>query len=298
MSFDPLRLASRVRDLGAVISPAVLEASQALYTPFHEHEPYRGVRLTRDIAYGGHERHRLDLFQPETAREPAPVLLFVHGGGFVGGDKKRPGTPYQDNVALWAVRHGLIGVNMTYRYAPAFAWPSGAEDVAAALAWLRANVADHGGYPARLCLMGTSAGAVHVASYVAHPAFHPTGGIGVAGAVMLSGLYNLATAQRNELLKVYFGEDPARHEERSSIRGLVAANIPLMFALAEHDPPDSERQALELVNTYCEQHGRWPRFVRLMGHNHFTATLHLNTPDEYFGRQILDFMGASLRDAA
>ena len=298
MSFDPLRLASRVRDLGAVISPAVLEASQALYTPFHEHEPYRGVRLTRDIAYGGHERHRLDLFQPETAREPAPVLLFVHGGGFVGGDKKRPGTPYQDNVALWAVRHGLIGVNMTYRYAPAFAWPSGAEDVAAALAWLRANVADHGGDPARLCLMGTSAGAVHVASYVAHPAFHPTGGIGVAGAVMLSGLYNLATAQRNELLKVYFGEDPARHEERSSIRGLVAANIPLMFALAEHDPPDFERQALELVNTYCEQHGRWPRFVRLMGHNHFTATLHLNTPDEYFGRQILDFMGASLRDAA
>ena len=293
MSFDARLLARRVRELGAVISPAVLEASQALYTPFHEQEPYRGVSMTRDMAYGAHERHRLDLFRPQASSGPVPVLAFVHGGGFVGGDKKRPGTPYQDNVALWAVHHGLIGVNMTYRYAPAFAWPSGAEDVAAALAWLRANVAQHGGDPARLYLMGTSAGAVHAASYVAHQRFHPDGGIGIAGAIFLSGLYALTTAQRNELLKVYFGEDPQRYEERSSIRGLVEADIPWMFALAEHDPSDFEHQALALVNACYERHGKWPRFVRLMGHNHFTATLHLNTPDEYFGRQILDFIGAA-----
>ena len=107
--FDPLVLAHRVRSLRNDTSPAVLEASHALYTPFHESEPYRAVQVVRDLAYGADDRNRLDLFKPDPLCGNAPVLLFVHGGGFIGGGKKRPGTPYQDNVALWAVRHGMIG---------------------------------------------------------------------------------------------------------------------------------------------------------------------------------------------
>ena len=292
MSFDPRQLAAEVRALGNRLSPAVLEGSQALYAPFHEREPYAGVRVTRDIAYGTHERQRLDLFEPQPTSRTAPVLVFVHGGGFVGGDKKRPGTPYHDNIALWAVRHGLVGVNITYRLAPAFPWPAGAQDVAAVLQWLRDNVKAHGGDPGRITLMGTSAGAVHAATYMAHPAFHPAGGTGLAGAILVSGLYDIETAERNQLLRVYFGEDPARYAERSSFNGLMESRVPLMFVLAEHDPNDFEQQALQLVNTFHSRHGRWPRLVRLMGHNHFTATLHLNTPDDYFGRQMLDFIGA------
>ena len=294
MFFDPRELAAKVRELGNRLSPAVLEGAQALYAPFHESEPYTGVRVTRDVAYGAHERQQLDLFepQPHSANRAAPVVVFIHGGGFVGGDKKRPGTPYHDNVALWAVRHGLVGVNITYRLAPAFPWPAGAEDVGAALQWLRDNLEAYGGDPGRIHLMGTSAGAVHAAGYLAHPAFHPASGAGLAGAILVSGLYDMETAERNPLLKVYFGADPARYAERSPLNGLMEARVPLMFALAEHDPNDFERQALQLVNAFHARHGRWPRLVRLMGHNHFTATLHLNTPDDYFGRQILDFIGA------
>ncbi|MCC6472169.1 MAG: alpha/beta hydrolase [Burkholderiales bacterium] len=294
MSFDPRALAARVRELGNRLSPAVLEASQALYAPFHEREPYAGVRVTRDLAYGGNERQRLDLFEPLElpAGRALPVLVFVHGGGFVGGDKKRPGTPYHDNVALWAVRHGMLGANITYRLAPGFAWPAGAEDAGAALAWLRKNVQDRGGDPERMFLMGTSAGAVHAASYAAHPAFHPAAGAGIAGAILVSGLYDLETAQRNALLRAYFGEDPARYAQRSTLAGLLASRVPLLFALAEHDPDDFEAQALRLVGAFHARQGRWPRLARLMGHNHFTATLHLNTPDEWFGRQVLDFTGA------
>jgi triacylglycerol lipase len=130
--FDPVSLARRVSGLGRESSPEALAASQEIYTPFHEPEPYRDVLVERDLAYGSHARNRLDVYRSDTAADPAPALLFVHGGGFVSGDKKRPGTPYQDNVALWAVRHGLVGVNMTYRLAPEHRWPAGAEDVAAA----------------------------------------------------------------------------------------------------------------------------------------------------------------------
>ena len=232
--FDARRIAAEVRSLGKIISPAVLEASQALYAPYHQQEPYEGVRVARDLRYGGHERHRLDVFQPESARGAA-VLLFVHGGGFVGGDKKRPGTPYQDNVALWAARHGMIGVNMTYRLAPEFTWPFGAEDVAAALRWLHENVGRHGGDASRIFLMGTSAGAVHAASYIAHPEFHPGNHRIACGAIFLSGLYDIVTAERNPLLKAYFGRDPEEYANRSSQRGLVEATVPFMFTLAFAD---------------------------------------------------------------
>src|SRR5258708_5901207 len=106
MTFDPAAISRRIRELGAQISPAAIEGTAAIYAPFHEREPYAGATLTRDVSYGPHERHRLDVFQPAAgAAAGAGVLLFVHGGGFVAGDKKVPGAPYNDNVALWALRH-------------------------------------------------------------------------------------------------------------------------------------------------------------------------------------------------
>ena len=290
MSFDAHALAAKVRQWGNRLTPTLLEDCQALYAPYHQREPYGGVRVTRDLVYGEHERQRLDVFQSEASGGARSVLLFVHGGGFIGGDKKRPGTPYHDNVGLWAARHGMLGVNMTYRLAPAFGWPSGSQDVAAAVQWLRRHAVAYGGAPDRLYVMGTSAGAVHVAGYVAHPRFHPRREPGIAGAILLSGLYEIETAERNALLKAYFGPDRAQYSECSMLGGLVESRLPLMFGLAEHDPADFERQALRLAEAWMDRHGRWPRLVRLMGHNHFTATLHLNTADDYLGRQILDFM--------
>ena len=62
-----------------------------------------------------------------TARAASrPVLVFVHGGGFTGGNKSTPGSPFYDNVPLWAARNGLVGVNITYRLAPQHPWPAGA----------------------------------------------------------------------------------------------------------------------------------------------------------------------------
>lgn len=291
MPFDTHELAAQIRLWGNTLKPGLLEDCQALYAPHHEREPYVGMHVTRDLAYGDHQRQRLDVFQTDAGVGARAAVVFVHGGGFVGGDKKRPGTPFHDNVALWAVHHGMVGVNMTYRVAPAAPWPAGAEDIAAALNWLRANAAEYGIATDRLWLLGTSAGAVHVANYVALE--NPLGSDvppEIAGAIMLSGLYDIETAEQNALLRAYFGKDTALYRGRSSLQGLIEARLPLMFGVAEHDPTDFEAQALQLVNAWYRRNGRWPRLARLMGHNHFTSTFHLNTPDEYLGNLILAFM--------
>jgi triacylglycerol lipase len=293
MSFDRLDIARRIRALGTEISPAAIEGTAALYAPLHEREPYRAVTVTRDVSYGANERHRLDVFQPApTERSTRPVLLFVHGGGFVGGDKRMPGSPYNDNVALWAVRHGFVGVNMTYRLAPQFPWPAGAEDVAAALAWVRGGIGAHGGDRTRIFLLGTSAGAVHAATYIAHRQFHSENGPGVAGGILLSGMYDLETAPRSPLQIAYLGNDDAQYRSASPLEGLLETRVPLMFVLTEMDPADFQRQTLNVLDAWFARHRRWPFFVHMTGHNHLSLSMHLNSPDTYLGERILDFTGA------
>ncbi|MGH8227109.1 MAG: alpha/beta hydrolase fold domain-containing protein [Steroidobacteraceae bacterium] len=299
MSFDFISISRRIRTLGTEISPEAIQGTAALYAPFHEHEPYRDdVRITRDVSYGENERQRLDIFEPAGAAAPqagrkAPVLMFVHGGGFVGGDKHMPGSPYNDNVALWAVRHGLVGINITYRLAPQFRWPSGAEDVAAAVAWARAHIGTRGGDPERIFLLGTSAGAVHAASYVAHAQFHGASGSGVAGAILLSGMYDLTTAPRSPMQTAYFGEDDAQYRRASTLSGLVESPVPLLFVITEMDPLDFQKQALGVLTAWTARHGRWPRLVHMVGHNHLSSTMHLNTPDTFLGETILDLIDGS-----
>jgi acetyl esterase/lipase len=62
------------------------------------------VTVTRDEKYDSDERHRLDVFRSNDARA-LPVLLFVHGGGYERGDKRAAGSPFYDNVMLWAAGH-------------------------------------------------------------------------------------------------------------------------------------------------------------------------------------------------
>src|SRR5205085_3613438 len=120
------------------------------------------------ITYGADPKQVLDVYTADSApgRRPRPVLLFVHGGGFRGGDKHGPFYP--DNVTLWAARHGMVGINIDYRLAPQNPYPAAAQDLAAAIGWARANAARYGGDPRRIVLFGHSAGANHVADYLGH----------------------------------------------------------------------------------------------------------------------------------
>jgi len=285
----PSALALRIRELGATLDPAALSAVQELFMPLHQTEPYPGLRIARDVPYGANERQRLDLFTPEETSAQAPVLVFVHGGGYVAGNKRHPGLPYHDNIALWAVKHGLVAANITYRLAPAHRWPAAADDVGLAIRWLRENIRAHGGDPDRIYIFGTSAGAAHVASWLALA--EQGDASGVAGAILLSGFYDLEAGPLSPNVRAYFGEDSALYRQRSSLHGLVGAGVPLLVGLAEFDPPPLQRQAILLVDAFQQQHGRWPEVVvRLATHNHFSGTASLNAVVGDLDRELLRFM--------
>ncbi len=121
-------------------------------------------RQLMDVAYredAGSDpvKHRLDLFLPEG--DGWPVLIFVHGGGWTAGDKSLTagGADVYSNIGRFYAAQGFGTAVINYRLQPAVSWREQVDDVAHAVAWLRANVAAHGGDPGSLFLMGHSAGA-------------------------------------------------------------------------------------------------------------------------------------------
>src|ERR1700722_14713268 len=175
----PPETAARLKEIGRVVEPP---NTAHLYAPLQQKEPYPGVKIERDVKYGPADLNVLDVFTPEAAAAARPVLMYVHGGAFIAGNKRGPnGSPFYDNIMPWEGRNGFGGVNVTYRLAPQSTWPAAVEDLALAVQWVSDKIRQHGGDPARVYLMGHSAGATHVASYVSHPEFYKVKGGGPAG---------------------------------------------------------------------------------------------------------------------
>lgn len=116
--------------------------------------PRRGLLIERDLAFGPAGRHRLDLYRPAAAGDPRPVILFLYGGGWNKGNRA-------DYVFLAEplARAGFLVAVADYRLWPEVSFPAFIEDAARALAWLKASAGDRGGDPARLLVLGHSAGA-------------------------------------------------------------------------------------------------------------------------------------------
>ncbi len=283
----PDEIARKLLELGRVIDPP---KTAALYAPLQQKEPYPGVKIERDVKYGAADRNLLDVFTPQKASSPRPVLIFVHGGGFTAGNKRTGDSPFYDNIMLWAAKNGFVGVNTTYRLAPQSPWPAAAEDLGAAVQWVSANIAARGGDPARVFLMGHSAGAVHVANYVSHPEFHKVKGGGLAGAILVSGIYDLTTGTAGGPEKAYFGADASKYAERSSLSGLQATKIPLMIVGAELDPPRLHEQYDLLKQAVCKGPNGCPHAVVLPQHSHMSEVYSINTPDTRLSGEILNFM--------
>lgn len=262
------------------ISPEMIAASQNVYQAQHEKEPYQDVTVTRDQKYGVHSRHRLDVFAPSDATgERRPVLIFVHGGGFVAGDKVNPGTAYYDNVGLWAVRNGFIGVTITYPLAPEAMYPAGPAAVGDAVKWVLNHIGKYGGDPYNVVLLGQSAGATHVATYGARPELHASPGGGVRAIAMLSGIYQFSQDKLNGGALAYLGNAPGAAEKGSALPAIATAGIPLMFGISEHDPVMFHNSAKALADALYANDGHFPNVLFLSRHNHITQIAHLNAAD-------------------
>lgn len=283
----------QIRSIGREINPDTLQATRRLLSPMVALPDPAEVRVERDVQYGANERHRMDIFTPAGGFEAQrPLLLFVHGGGFIAGDKHSEGSPFYSNVGDWAVRNGCNGITMTYRLAPQHSWPAALEDIHQVFRFLGHTGQAHGVDPACVFLMGHSAGAAHAASYVAHPELHAPLGHDLCGLVLLSGLYDFTSMEVGPMERAYIGDDSARYEARSSLTGLVKSHVPLLVSIAEYDPPVFEQQGLQLLTAYQKCHQHLPHFVYATGQSHLSMALALGLDGDLLGPALKGFIDA------
>ena len=279
----------RIDAFGRELTPDLLGGTSMMMAQMFEGMDPQTIEEV-DIAYGPDPRHRLDLSREQNI-ENAPVFVFVHGGGFIMGDKRSAQGPFYRNVGDYAARQGWIGVVPTYPLAPDHPWPAGPEALKRVVEWIGANVAEYGGDPERIVLSGQSAGAVHVASYVAHPAYHAVPGGGIRGAVLMSGLYDTTVGKANDNHRAYYGTDAARYAEANCLPGLLSTQTPLCFTVSEFDPPMFQAEAARTVGAWGEAKGGFPEMHYLVGHNHLTPSQSLGTPVKDVEALLSDFVG-------
>lgn len=129
------------------------------------------VEVIRDLAYrDGNEMWKLDLVRAkQPAARPQPALIFIHGGGWSGGDKRFGYAGLQGAVDF--AQKGYVCVAVNYRLARKAPFPAAVEDVRTAVRWLRARAAEYNVDPDRIGAYGNSAGA-HLALMLALPEGH------------------------------------------------------------------------------------------------------------------------------
>lgn len=129
------------------------------------------VQRLRDIPYveDGARRHRLDIYRPRGVTTSAPVVLQIHGGAWVIGNKDQQGLPMVHHLA----EMGFLAVTINYALSPKATWPEHLIDCKRALKWIRENVAEYGGDPRFVIVTGGSAGG-HLAAMMALTANDPS----------------------------------------------------------------------------------------------------------------------------
>ena len=112
-----------------------------------------GVKAERDLEYvkDGHERQKLDLYLPAKAEGPLPLVVWVHGGAWLGGNKDNP-------PGLFLLPRGYALASVNYRLSQHARFPAQIEDCKAAIRWLRANAAAYRLNLDKIGVWGASAG--------------------------------------------------------------------------------------------------------------------------------------------
>lgn len=288
----PEALTRALREIGPTWAEDIRAASErtkALYLPYLAASPRGDIEERRDIPYGTHPRQVLDVFRPSGASR-APVIAFVHGGAFVRGAKEVNAEMYA-NVLRWFARHGFIGINIEYRLAPDAPYPGGAMDVALACQWIERRAAEYGGDPARLCLVGHSAGGTHVASYACDPALDAYECL-PRSLVLISARLRADVRPENpnaEGVRAYFGGDTELLAQRSPIVHADRLTLPVFVVHAEYENPLLDHYALEFAHAVARVQGRVPWYAMLADHNHMSIVAHFNTEEQWLGEQILGF---------
>lgn len=266
------------------------DAMLRLYEPLLRASGVRRRQAGQAIAYGPHARQVMDVFVPDRAQR-APLLVFVHGGAFVRGERDL--SPYvHANVAAEFAAHGYVAASVGYRLAPQAAWPEGARDVLAAMAWLRSHAAWFGADPHRMFLMGHSAGCAHcaTAAWDARASGTPPD---LAGLILVSPRLRIdlgdANPNRGGVL-AYYGADPAAPADRAPLSRLTL-RTPVLVVSAGYENPGLHQDVEELQAQAAGPGQDARRLTRLHfpEHNHVSIVAQFNTHLNRLGTQIRDW---------
>jgi acetyl esterase/lipase len=218
--------------------------------------PFRmwGIKRVRNIDYwgDGNYRHKLDLLTNRSVMPVgAPVLVYIHGGAWVIGDKRQQGIPLIHELA----QRGWVCVAINYRLSPRATWPAHIVDCKRAVAWVRDHIAEYGGDPGFIAVSGGSAGG-HLSSLLAltpnRPEWQPGfehldtsvdaclpfyGVYDTTGDPELSGAYGpgLVDLLERRVMKTTMSDNPREFEEASPDHQVTPSAPPMMVVHGVND---------------------------------------------------------------
>ncbi len=245
--------------------------------------PDQPYAATLDLAYGELPRQRLDLYQPVSRTDAAPLVVFFYGGGWRNGSKND-----YEFVASALTDAGIAVAIPDYRLFPEVSFPAFVEDGAAALGWLVKNASEFDFDEKQVFVMGHSAGA-HIAACIAFdPAYLDANALEPAtirGFIGLSGPYDFLPIESGYLLDVF----PTETREQSQPVNLVTAVAPPTLLI--HGTEDS---TVRIANSRAlaeelREAGVPVELKAYQGAGHARVVAAIAPP--------LDFLGSTLEDS-
>ena len=277
------------------------------------------------FSYGSDPRQGLDVYYPSSPDRnlgDCPILVFLYGGGLVNGNKISPMVEnelvYANLGHFFAEKCGFIAVIPDYRLVPQARFPSGGEDVALAVDWVRSNLKEFGGSegPRDLFMMGNSAGGVHLSTYLFSPVFSESrkhvlsqdGGdsLQLRATVFVSVPFHFqaASASRADVLNTYYGERRAedcplgllqRFKENDSFEDSLPG-VKFLALTATLDPEDEilvpNKDFVDAWNVDGSSTASNLQTASMGDHNHISPVLSLGMGDsreEAWGLQVTEF---------
>ena len=204
----------------------------------------KGVSTCCNISYGPNgPDNLLDVYFPNGTSQPLPTIVSIHGGGYVYGNKE-----IYKRYCMDLARRGFAVVNFNYRLAPRWRFPAPLEDTTAVLNWITQNAESYHLDPARILLVGDSAGAQIACQYAAiatNPAYASLFAFRIPDSIRIRalglncGFYDVHAfigKRIKGLARDYLGFKIHPDDPRLDVMGAITADYPPTYiATAHHD---------------------------------------------------------------